>query len=323
MTYLQMLTRLAERRGAQTAQLDPKTRSRYGAAINEVHRQVLRQPGRESLRQGVVTFASVANQKLYALPTSGIARVNWITETTNDRKLEYRTPQWLDSVAPDPTTGTPWAWVPRGYVEVHTQPADASAVYVVSTSASDTGKAYVEGIRTGGYYGSASVTMTGTTAVAVGSITDFIAITKCYLSSAAIGTVTLLEDSGAGTELARIGIGRARAQYYAFQLYNTPSAVITYTADVLRSIPDMVQDVDEPLLPEDFHDLLIDMAELKEFRKQDDPNRYSMLVADVKRGDADLQTFLTSHPDWRPTFGGQPAEFSTLGAWFPADVRVG
>lgn len=322
MTLYQILTRLAERRGADS-RLNDGTKRRYRNSVNEAHRQLLRMPGMESVRYGTVSFASVANQKLYALPVQGVARINRITETTNDRKLDYHTPDWLDTVAPDPTTGTPWAWIPRGYGDVHTQPSDASEVFVVSTSASDIGTAYVEGIITGGYVRSASVTMTGTTAVSLSSsITSFIQITKFYLSSAAVGTVTLKEDSGSGTELSRIAIGDVRANFHQFQLYHTPSSAITYYADVLRSIPDMVRDADEPLIPEDFHDLLIDMAEMKELRKQDDPNRYAMLQGDVERGKKQVVSFVVNHPDWRPSWDGGRTEISTLGAWFPADVRI-
>ena len=320
-----MQQRLARRRGAKNDTLNTATGTRYKEALNEAHRQLLRKPGLESLRQGTVTFASVASQKLYALPTQGIARINRITEATNDRKLAYRTPTWLDTAAPDAAslTGTPWAWIPRGYAEAHTQPSDASSVFVDSTSASDTGTAYVEGITTGGYYQSKSVSMTGTTAVNISSaVTVWIVITKFYLSTAAIGTVTLHEDASGGTELSRIAIGDVRAQFSAFQLFLTPAAVITYTADVLRAIPEMSNDTDECLLPQDFEDLLLDKAEMKELRKQDDPSRYAMLAADVKRGEAELLTFVVNHPDWRPSFGGVEAEYSSLGANYPADTWV-
>jgi hypothetical protein len=134
--------------------------------------------------------------------------------------------------------------------------------------------------------------------------------------------VTLHEDASGGTELSRIAIGDVRAQFHQFQLYLTPSAVITYTADVLRAIPDMANSTDEPLLPEDFHDLLLDMAEQADLRKADDPGRWAMLRDSIRDGDQALSSFLVGHPDWRPTFGGDPAEFSSLGAWFPADVRA-
>jgi len=316
-----MQQRLARRRGAASSTLVTATATRYKEALNEAHRQLLRKPGLESLRYGTVTFASVANQKFYALPAQGIARINRITDTTNDRKLEYKTPTWLDTVAPDPTAGTPWAWIPRGFADVHTQPSNASSVFVDSTSASDTNRAYVEGITSGGYYQSKSVMMTGTTAVDLSSaVTDWIFISKFYLEIAAVGTVTLHEDASGGTELSKIAIGDNRAQFHAFQLYLTPSAVITYTADVLRQIPEMSNDLDECLLPVDFEDLLLDKAEMKELRKQDDPNRYAMLSADVKRGEAELSSFVVSHPDWRPTFEAPTVEYSSLGAWFPADT---
>ncbi len=323
MNFLELQERLAKRRGARVP-LNTETALGFRNSLNEVHRKLLRKPGREQLRYGVVPFASVADQKLYALPAQGVARINRITEATNDRRLDYKTPDWLDTVAPDPTTGTPWAWVPQGLTEVHTQPSDASAVYVVSTSGSDAGVAYVEGITEDGYYQRKSVTMTGVTSVNLSlEVNDWIQITKFFLSSAAVGTVTLHEDSGVGTELSRIAAGDVRAQFHLFQLYLTPSSAITYTAVVLRSVPDMRQDTDEPLLPEDFHDLLIDMAEQKELRKADDPNRWGMLAKDIRDGESELNTFLTAHPDWRPTFGGPVAQLASLGAWFPADINMG
>lgn len=323
MTYLQILERLAIRRGARVP-MDDGTKRRYGYAVNEAHRQLLRMPGMELLRQATVTFASVADQQMYALPSQGVARINRITEATNDRRLMYQTPDWLDTVAPDPTVGTPWAWVARGYRDVHTQPDAECTLYVDSTTGSDTMKAFVEGITAGGYYQRKSVQMGGTSAVEVSAqVSDWIQVTKFYLASAANGTVTLHQDSEIGTELSQIAPGDVRAQFMGFQLYPTPSSVITYTADVLRSLPDMVNNTDEPLLPEDFHDLLVDKAELKELRKQDDPNRFGMLLGDIKRGESELRSFVVSHPDWRPQFGAVSYERSSLGAYFPADNAYG
>lgn len=323
MNLLSLEQKLARRRGANDTSLVTATKTRYADAINEAHRGLLRMPGMEKLRYGLITFATVASTPQYALPTQGIARINTIRDTTNRRKLEYRTLAWYRESVPVSYNGLPWAWIPLGYVEVATQPSDASEVFAKSTSAGDTTQTmFVEGIITGGFYRTASVTLTGTTAVSLNSaITNFIQITKCYLSAAAVGIVTLLEDSGAGTELARIAIGDLRAQYYSFLLEYTPSAVVTYTCDVLRSIPDMSQDTDEPLLPEDFHSLLIDGAELRELRKQDDPQRWQLVKAAFDDGVRDLKTFVNAHPDWRPTWrGGQPVGLSTLGGFYPADA---
>ena len=323
MNFLNLKTRLAIRRGAVSGTLQSDTNTRYGHAVNEVHRQLLRMTGMESLRHGVITFASVASTPQYALPVQGIARVNRIFETTNDRKLEYKTLGWLREHLPDPQTTTPWAWCPVGYEDVHTQPSDASEIFVKSTSGSDTTQTcYIEGYITGGYYRTASVTLTGTTAVTLSaSITNFIRITKCYLSAVGVGIVTLHEDSGAGTELSRLAIGDVRAQFSSLLLIGTPSAAITYTCDVLRSIPDMTNDTDEPLIPEDFHDLILDKAERKELRKADDPNRIRVLDADILKGERELKSYVINHPDYRPRWDdAMPPQVSTLGPYYPAGI---
>lgn len=318
MNFLTLKTRFARRTGKATASLDSATSARAADAINEVHRAILRRPGMAPLRSGLMTVASVAGQQAYALPTEGIARINRIWDATNQRKLEYRTLDWLRTADPNPQQGTPWAWVPTGYVEVHTQPSNASSLFVVSTSAADTTQTVtIEGFVTGGYYRTATVTLTGTTAVNVSSaISTFVQVTKFYLSATCAGTVTLTEDSGSGTALGQITIGKTRAQYYAFLLEDIPSSVVTYTCDVLRGIPDMSAATDEPLLPEDFHDLLIDGAELKEMRKQDDPQRWRMVHDSYQQGLAALESFITAHPDYTPnaTMGAT----SRLGGWFPA-----
>lgn len=321
MNLLTMKQRLQRRTNGDDSSIPTGAATKWTDYLNEAQRALLRQQGMESLRYGTLTVASVANQQAYALPAHGIERINRIWETTNDYKLEYRSLEWLRRVDPDPRSGTPAYWIPTGYAEVHTQPSDASEIFVKSSAAGDTTQtAYIEGIITGGYYRTASVTLTGTTAVSLSAtITSFIQITKFYLSATCAGNVTLHEDSGSGTELAKIVIGDTRAQFLQFLLYPTPSAVITYTLDVLRAVPEMSNDTDEPLLPFDFHDLLIDKAELKNTKKADDPARYAMLTAEIKRAEADLRSFVTSHPDWTPAWGGEAeAQRSSLGAWFPA-----
>jgi len=330
MTFLQLQQRLARRRGATSSTLVSATATRYQESLNETHRAILRQPGFEQLRRATLTFASVANTQQYALPMDGIARIEHVFETTNDRALKFHTTGWLRENDPDPQSGTAWAWVPAGFQEVHTQPADASEVFVKSTSASDATTttafastdvtAYVEGIITGGYYRTASVAMTGASAVSLSSaITNFITITKFYLSTGASGTVTLHEDSGSGTELSKIAVGDSRAQFYSIFLYPTPSAVVTYTADILRTVPDMSNETDEPLLPEDFHDLLIDGAELRELTKQDDPSRWTLLQQRYRQGIRDLRSFVVNHPDWSPQWGGGTSGLSRLGSDYPVD----
>jgi hypothetical protein len=129
--------------------------------------------------------------------------------------------------------------------------------------------------------------------------------------------VTLHEDSGAGTELARIAIGDAYAKYQSFLLYPTPAAVVTHYMDVTRSIKDMSEDFDEPLIDEDFHDLLLDMADLKELVKGDDPDRHRLVEAHRVKRRAEFREWLFC--------GGDAADGATddhdgsnLGSWYPA-----
>ena len=79
--------------------------------------------------------------------------------------------------------------------QVAVQPSNASKVYADSTAAGDTNTVYIEGFRTGGYPFTSSETMTGTTAVQVSAYADIISLTKFYLSAAAVGPVTLVEDA--------------------------------------------------------------------------------------------------------------------------------
>lgn len=269
MTRADLLTAMGDLTGADVSVTVVK--NRFLRHLNRRHREVLSWPGSEVLRHRELSFASVADQARYALPN--VETLGPVRELTNDRELTRRSMAAYRRFNPDPAAnpGTPEFLVPIGYQPVALQPSNASELWFDSTSGSDTQVAYVEGFITGGYPRSASVSLTGLTALTLSSsITTWVEITKCYLASAAVGVVTLLEDSGTGTELARIGIGQTQQRYLAFYLDPTPSEVLTYYADALMAITDLAQDTDEPFLPHDFHDLLVDGALAEEFDKKDD-----------------------------------------------------
>lgn len=293
--------------------------TRFTRRLNDAHRRVLTKPGMERLRDGPpITFASVADRAEYGLPPS-IARIKGIHERSNMRTLLYRPLSELRAVDPGLTSsGTPDFWTPLGLQAVALQPSDASEIFVKSTSASDTNTAYIEGIRTGGYPRSLSVSMTGTTAVSLGSaIADVIAVTKFYLSAAAVGTVTLHEDSGAGTELARIPIGQLFSRYQGVQLWPTPSAVATFYVDATRVIPDLANGTDEPLLPEDFHQMLVDDVLAREFLKKDQLERRRAAQQDYAEREAALRNWVLYPPDFDATPDATEAG-SNLGGWYPS-----
>lgn len=317
MNFLTLKQRLARRRNKNATTLDSATDTRLGDFLNESHRELLSEVGMARLRDDILTFATVASQQRYAVVEQGIAKIHRIWETTNDHRLKKRSLAWLRETDADPPTGVPDYWIPLSSTQVAVQPADASEIFVKSTAAGDTGTCRIEGIITGGYRRTASVTMTGVTAVSLSTlITSFIEIDKFYLSVAAVGTVTLHEDSGTGTELARLAIGDAYARYLSFLLYPTPAAVVTHSMDVTRSIADMSQDFDEPLIPEDFHDLLLDMADLKELTKGDDPDRHRLVEAHRVKRRNEFREWVFGGGD--PEDGSDASGGSNLGSWFPA-----
>jgi hypothetical protein len=233
---------------------------RIKSYINDWNRRVLSAKGMEPLRRVGITKASVASQ-----PTYGVAlqAIKWMTETSTQRRIMEKTLGWYRAHVPDPSrwTGTPDFYVPMGFTRIHTRPSAACELFVKSTSASDTGTAYVEVVRSDGYTRSLSAVMTGVTAVSLGAaITDVIDVQDFYISVAAVGTVTLHSVSGAGTELSRIPIGQLAGRFLRYALVPTPSQVITYIIDGEAPIVDMTIDSDEPFPNPDFHDILEDGA---------------------------------------------------------------
>lgn len=290
--------------------------TRLTSFVNTTHRQILSTPGLDVLRDDQITFASVANQVRYGLPPA-INRIESITDRTTNIKLMQRT---LSEIrASDPglvQTGPSDAYVNHGYQQVQTQPTAATGLWIVSSSASDTTQSVkVESVRTGGYEFTGAATLSGTTRVAVGSFTDHLEVDKFYLSAAAVGTVSLYDAAAAGNELARIAIGGTYARYLAIQLYPTPASAITYYVDYVRDIPDMANVTDEPLLPQDFHYLLVEGALLKEWTKLDDTRR-AAADRDYTKGMSALKYYVTCPPDFLPSRQSLRPERSRFGAFY-------
>ena len=296
--------------------------TRVTALLNETQEEILSRPGLASLLNGSLSFDSVASTPTYALP-QGIARLKSLREITNDHVLTPQSREWYRTAYPDPAavTGTPDSVIYFGDAAVAKQPSDASELWVDSTAAGDTGTAYLEGFRTGGYFTSLSVTMTGVTAVSLkgsANITDIVEVTKFYLSAAAVGTITLNEDDGAGTELARIPIGQTHARYRKVALAPTPSSAITYLADFEWDPQNMVNATDEPILPRRFHRLVGIGARMKEYEKKDD-SRYTAAAREFEHGMSDLLFFVNSQAAGSPVMGRRlTPRPSRLGAYYPA-----
>lgn len=323
MTFAEICSDVYSRTNKPTSP-ETQTVTRVKASINQRHRSLLSMPGVDQLRDSTSTFASVASTARVALPQA-LTRIKALFQTTTNARLGEKSLDWLRTMDPPQSSGTPTTYVPKGYECVAVQPSDASKIYVKSTSPLDLSAVgvVIEGIRTGGILSSAAVTMTGTTAVQIGSFSDWIEITKFYITTQAIGSVTLHEDSGAGTELAQIAQGRYRPYYFVILLWPTPSAVLTYTFDFTREILDMSEDTDEPLLPTDYHDLLSIGARMDEYEKMDD-GRYATAKKAYDQKYASFQYFIHGRASERliprSTSGG--IGLSDLGGSYPADIFI-
>lgn len=294
--------------------------TRLRALLNETQNEILSEPGMGSLLNGSLTFASVADTVQYSLPQAA-ARVKTIYEITNDRKLERRSLEWYRTLYPDVAaqTGTPAYFVDLGLTSIATQPAAATELFADSTAAGDTGTAYIEGWRTSGYFNSNNVVMTGVTGVSFDTaITDWVFLTKFFVSAAAVGSITLQTTAAGGTVLATIPIGQTYARYRRIALVPTPSAAVTYTIDFEWDPQNMSIANDEPLLPPRFHRLLGLGARMKEYEKKDD-TRYIEAAADYQRGLDKLRFFMYTQAAAGANLRGQPRKgFSRLGAQYPA-----
>lgn len=275
--------------------------TRIKGFVNETQQELAGDPALTSLMRGAITFASVATQQTYGVPPV-IARVMSMRELTTKRKLWPKSLGWYRTVAPDPSTmsGTPAYYVILGPQAVAKQPSNASELFVKSSAAGDTTQhVLAEVVRSGsGQTQLIDVTLNGVTAVSLGAtITDIVEVRDWYLSAVAVGSVTLLEDSGVGTEMARIGIGQLRSRYELVALYPTPASAITYLVDYEVDASDLVQDTDEPFwLPSRFHRLLATGARAKEYEKTKD-DRLTAALSMFERERHNLLAYVNNPPD--------------------------
>lgn len=306
-----------------TASPNSDTQTRIRAFVNAEMRDVLSRSGMERLRAITAPLATVANQDAYGVPLE-FASVSRVVDRSNYRVLAQRDVNWLRDAEPNPAVaGTPTVWVPHGYQAVQIQPSNASELFAKSSAAGDTTQTiYVEGFLAGGLPRVASVALNGTTAVSLGAtITTWEFVTKCYISAAAVGVVSLHEDSGVGTTLAQTPIGRTGSRYQAIRFWPTPSAVQTLYLDGLAAITDLAQDTDSPPCPEDFHELFVFGACLRECLKLEDQR--SVLFAQLKTDKLrELKGWINTNASNRLVPGQAGYGYSNLGGWYPADGAI-
>lgn len=308
MTWNDLLAKIGQR--LNQVPLTPLVQTRILGFLNDRQRIALRRAPK--LRNGKLTLTTVTGQPTYGLPAC-VATVSDVYDPAiNMRKLTCRDLNWVRTNDPRAeliSFGPPQSWVDNGTravlndVAVPSALANGSAngctVYVQSTSTSDTGTVSIEYLRTGGVPGSDSKALTGNTALALSSVNDVIEVTKLYTNPAPIGFVNVTAANASGTLLSSLAPGATFARFKNVVLWPTPnSSNLVLFYDYVRVIPDVQANLnDEPLLPLDFHPILIAGALMDELFKMNDP-RYAGAAKEWSDGLDDLAQTVNSTKDW-------------------------
>lgn len=295
--------------------------------INLWYRRILARPGMEQLRDTTLTFATVANQKKYGLPQA-LVKVRDLYDVTNQRRIYPMKLEELRTADPGltSTAATVDRWLPlNGWAATAVELTSTGVgLWAVSDAAGDTTqKVYAETTRLGGVRAGLAValgtTLTGITRVRLGTLGDHIDVVKLFLDAVPVGTLSLYDAATLGNLLATITPGRTAARYYMIQLYPTPSAVVTITVDCQRSIEDLTLPTEEPLLPEDFHQVLVHAACYEEWLNRSDSRAKDELMQ-TEQVISDMRHAMTSPDEISVQRGprgyGRPA--SRLGGFYPS-----
>jgi hypothetical protein len=295
--------------------------------INQTHREICAMPGMDKLRDDVMAVTAYSGIARTGLPYV-IARIYAITDRTNNLKLDQVPLRQLRIMDPAQafTGGYPVRFAFIGRQAVYRQPGGstpaASGLWAASTAAADTTqKVFAETIVTGGMPNAtltAGTTLTGTARVQIGTLTSHLEVTKFYLDVPATGTVSLYDAAAAGNELAAIPINHLNSRYQAVEWSPIQQQNTTEYVDFQRLITDLSDASDEPLLPPDFHELIVLGASLREFKSTDD-SRYDQTLQEYERMKIALKNFVMNNGDRVSSLRPMRQPWSRLGGNYPPD----
>ncbi len=310
-------------RCSYTATPPTSTINRIDGYLNETQRELLGMPGVAKLRDGTMTITAAANRAETGLPPA-VARVNAIVDRTNNHKLLQVTLSELRREDPSMNFigSYPIRYANLGERQVQIQPLAATGLWAASSASADTKQtAYIETITTGGYSYRDSVTLMGSIRVPFGVTsvrTDHIDVEKFYVGAPAVGYVSLYDAAAAGNELARIEPGQTYSRYLTVAWHPVQTADLTLYVDYTRTIFDLINAFDEPLLPPDFHYVMARGALMREYEFIDD-SRLTVARVEYERGKAALRSFVLNDGDRITSLRPIGISHSSLGSSFPAD----
>lgn len=297
------------------------TTARITAYVNDTQREILTMPELQRLRDDVMAITAKANTARTGLPPS-VQRIIGVTDRAHNRKLRQSTIAELRLMDPAQTfiSGFPIRYAPASYAQVQYQPAAATGLWAVSSAAGDTTQTvYIESITTGGYSYKDTKALNGTTRVQIGATatrTDHERVERFYIGALAVGYISLYDAAAAGNELARIEPGKSFARYLTVEWHPVQTADTTLYMDFTRTVFDLVNAFDEPLLPDDFHNVVVDGSAAKECLFSSD-GRYSAAMADYRIGIDKLKSFVMNDGDRITSLRPVRLRWSSVGSMFP------
>lgn len=204
-------------------------------------------------------LTTVASQESYAIsPLARLGKAIQFRETEGKRQLVVLTRKQFNERVPNPTvTGNPEYAYFKEFWAVSTQPTSASILTLVSSSISDVGKVKIEGLTTAGVLIGEEVTLNGTNAVT--TVNSYAKILNRSDDAARVGTLTITSNAGAVTNLV-LGQRMRQAKFPVFGLYPIPSGALPIYYDAEMVLPEILNDADMSLIPEDYHDGLENYA---------------------------------------------------------------
>jgi hypothetical protein len=313
MTLADLLTALYGDLG-YAASPDAAVTTRLTRFLNDGYQSLLRIPGYAPLRFKTISMASVAAQKLYGISPGAVRVLGMSDQTNNQPVLEMSLGTFRRVDPQELVTGVPTHRIPMGFQPVARQPA-TSGVWVVSSTA-DTATVRLVGQTSTGETAVQTATINGTTRVQVGSLATLVGIESWSISAAAAGAVSLYDASSAGNLLATIPIGQTSVQYLSIRLWPTPSDAYTYAVDVETTMPQLTNATDVPVVPTDFHPMLVEYGRMREYEYRADeryPVAFNAFQANLKA----LTVRLWNTPDYLPVAGSSPNTPNNLGPWYP------
>lgn len=202
-----------------------------------------------------LTLTTVADQQEYVLsPLIDMGKALYFTERTSPRKIFVTSRERFVRAYPDPTTNSsiPEIAYFSGYSPVLNQPSSASVLSVVS-SGSDNAVIKIDGLNSSGILIGEEITLNGTTTVS--STNSFSRIIGRSVNGFLSGIVTITSNSG-GVTVDTISPRSRQGMYPKLVFHPIPDSTYTLYYDAHTLLPDIVEDNDMSLIPEQYHDAL-------------------------------------------------------------------